>query len=267
MFTAIVTCMGRRRFLERALPAIVQGANLTCLVDYSCPDGSGDWAERTLGHTGRLVVVRVPGQKKFNKPRAYNAGVRELLRRGVGGFYCFLDADTLVGPSFWLWLATHARPEYFYVIRGARDNIDNTGILVVDAQAFAASGGYDENFEGWGYQDIDMRLRLAVKLGMGFEEIPAHLVSAISHSNEVRGRHYQESRSSSWPRNRRLFSYNVRAWAGTTVEQMDPAAVARLTLACRRGVGRGLAAYTFWRNAGASRSAALRLTLAARGCW
>jgi hypothetical protein len=39
------------------------------------------------------------------------------------------------------------------------------GLLVVTRAAFDAVGGYDESYQGWGYEDSDMNLRLLRTVG------------------------------------------------------------------------------------------------------
>ncbi|HNH34373.1 MAG TPA: hypothetical protein PK375_00580, partial [Rhodocyclaceae bacterium] len=60
----IVTCMGRLTHLRESLPRLAtQPASECILVDFSCPEGCGAWAET---HHPAVRVVRVPGQEHFN---------------------------------------------------------------------------------------------------------------------------------------------------------------------------------------------------------
>jgi hypothetical protein len=96
----IVTCMGRRAFLQKTAPAILTQAAARqaryCLVDYSCPDACGDWlASHHAAHVagGTAHVVAVPGRTFFHKTVALNRGARAALDAGAAAL-CFADADT-----------------------------------------------------------------------------------------------------------------------------------------------------------------------------
>lgn len=51
------------------------------------------------------------------------------------------------------------------------------GILAVRADAFDRLGGYDENFQGWGYEDTALLLELKVHYPAGREDGEGHVVS------------------------------------------------------------------------------------------
>ena len=90
----ISTCMGRLEHLRRALPTwLAQPDSEVVVVDWSCPDGSGDWVK---AHHAQAGVVRVPGRAHFNLAAARNAGAA----RASGRWLCFVDADVLLDPGF-----------------------------------------------------------------------------------------------------------------------------------------------------------------------
>lgn len=234
-FTVITTCKGRLQHLQHTLPIFLQGADRVCVVDYSCPQGAGDWAEATYGGTGRLLVKRVVGQKKFNKSKAANAGAKHLWSLGLRGFYCFLDADNIAPPPFWSWLRSHARRDAFYIVATTslleqvrfrlvqepqRTN-QLSGALVVGAVPFMVSGGYDEGFKGRGFQDLDMRLRLYLKMNMPFAEIPRGLLGVINHSARLRTAHYSETQRQAHKHNKPRMRANAKRWTGSRLTRID----------------------------------------------
>lgn len=169
-----------------------------CLVDYSCPERCGDWLEREFPETpaGRRVVVeRVPGCSLFNKSRAHNAGAMRALRGGAE-YLCFVDADTMIHPGFARYVRQNAGRDRFLIAGLGRDGFDMpsmTGLLVVRAEHFSNVGCFDEQFEGWGGEDIEMRLRLYYVGGLGFGDVPLVLANPIAHDNHLRTQFYEES--------------------------------------------------------------------------
>jgi len=142
------------------------------------------------------------------------------------GFYCFLDADNITPPLFWMWLRTCVRPGVFYIAattppieqvtlriaKQAERANQLTGALVVEAPVFIASGGYDTGFTGRGFQDLDMRYRLFLKMGVPFAEIPKGLLGVIEHSPELRVAYYGETQQQSHERNRPRMQENINRW-------------------------------------------------------
>lgn len=167
--------MGRLAHLQDSLPTFPKPC---VVVDYSCPDGSGDWAE-ARGAT----VVRVRDEQYFHKTRALNLGARRAIELGATRL-AFLDADTLVQPGFEEFASTRAT--CLIVPPG---NPALVGILVTPVDDFLKVGGYDVNYQGWGCEDLDMRLRLHLE-GSIFETVPSVFLSSIPHGNDLRTQHY-----------------------------------------------------------------------------
>lgn len=190
--TIVTTCMGRLGFLKRTLPGWLKETSFhVIVVDYSCPDGTSEWIEKSR-FGSRVSVVSVEaeiheGRPVFNLSRARNAGAAE-----VQGFVCFLDADTGVDPGFESWLMKRLDSGCMYCVVPPRGRADTFGALVVHAEAFENCGGYDEEFTGWGFEDGDLRLRLHWN-GIRRIPLPGELLSAIPHENSIRAANYVET--------------------------------------------------------------------------
>jgi hypothetical protein len=187
-----VPCKGRLPFIAKSLATFIGQLDVVCcLVDYDCPDGCGDWAEATYPdavRAGQLVVARVKNRPLFNKSASHNIGARRALADGAS-HVIFADADTLLDPRFSSWIRPRLDDRRFWVAALRPDGCDELGLyglIVVPAPALRATRGYDERFEGWGSEDLDLRLRLrcAEKLEIG--EIPLDLVRGLTHANELR---------------------------------------------------------------------------------
>jgi len=194
----IVSCMGRREFLRRTAPTMLARRDIGyCLVDYSCPERSGDWIEQTYPEAateGRLLVERVAGCQHFNKCAALNAGARRAIRAGAR-WLCFLDADTIALDGFFDWIGAELDADRFLIADLRPDGSDPpslTGALVVSSARFAETAGYDEAFRGWGGEDIEFRLRLHALHRLSFGRIPLSLLEPIEHDDALRAQFYEE---------------------------------------------------------------------------
>lgn len=179
----IVTCMGRLGHLRASLPRLAaQGDSECILVDYSCPDGCGAWAEAEFP---AVRVVRVPGQQTFNLARARNAGAAAARTPWL----CFVDADVVVAPRF----ADALRPLLLpgRLLRASPLEPELWGTHAVPAGDFARVGGYDECFEGWGGEDVDFFARL-VEAGCRPAAFPAGLLEPIRHADAERVRFHAD---------------------------------------------------------------------------
>ncbi len=177
----ITTCMGRLDHLRQSLPTwLVQPDSEVVVVDYSCPQQSGEWVERTRPD---VKVVRVPNEPYFNLSRARNAGAGAAS----GRWLCMVDADVLMAPDFTAALRHLLDTGYFFrVEQGARH--DQAGTTLISRDAFNAVGGYDEVIEGWGAEDHDIYLRLQHE-GQRRAHFPARLLSSIPHGDDLRTQH------------------------------------------------------------------------------
>jgi hypothetical protein len=190
--------MGRLAFLRHTAPLILSQPRFKfCLVDYSCPDACGDWLEATFRDAireRRAVVERVPGQPRFNKCRAHNAGARRARSEGAE-YLCFLDADTLIRPEFSEHVIARMRKDRFLIAALRPDGSDMpsmTGLLVVHGDEFAKVGGFDEKFLGWGGEDIELRLRLYLLGGLSYGDVPLTLARPMEHDDSLRTRFYAQ---------------------------------------------------------------------------
>lgn len=221
----IVTCMGRLTFLRQTLPSVLaEFPGVYCLVDYGCPEQSGAWVESEYTdevERGRIIVHRVPNVNVFHKTDALNQGARRAMRAGCQ-YLCFLDADTVVLNRFWSWLA-HDWDRSKFLVANLQSMRSLFGVLVVGAQDFERVGGYDEEFRGWGNEDLELRLRLHLLGGLEYAHLPVHVLSGISHGDWLRTRHYSEkSREASFAKNWEYMLCKVRAWTGRELDQLGP---------------------------------------------
>lgn len=179
--TFVTTCRGRLNHLRESLPTFARQPDAAVVVvDYSCPDGSGDWVEANFPH---VEVVRSPGNPRFELARARNLGAARVR----SPWTCFIDADTRVDPSFCERLRPLLAPGFFY--RAEPCTVDAWGTTVCATEDFLDMGGYDEVIQGWGKDDEDFYARL-IMAGVRHAAFPGELVQAAPHSDSERVAHY-----------------------------------------------------------------------------
>ncbi len=219
----VVTCKGRLDFLKRTVPTFVdQRAATYCLVDYLCPQASGDWLEAQYRGRPDVAVVRVPGRERFHKTHANNRGAAHALELGASHLM-FADADTLFADGSLARFAALLAPGHFLIAGRTPDDRtvrSLTGFIVLSADDFVRSGGYDETFEGWGAEDIEFRLRLFFELNLVPIEVPYGLLEALGHDDGLRTAYYREKDPAvSLHHNREKLLKKLIAWSGKGFEQ------------------------------------------------
>jgi N-terminal domain of galactosyltransferase len=223
-----VPCMGRLSFLRQTVGFVISHPDANyCLVDYSCPDQCGDWLAQRYAdeiRRRRMAIERVPNQKLFHKCKAHNAGAYRALSEGAE-YLCFLDADTVVGPTFFEWIRSHVARRSFLIAGKRPDGSDLpsvTGLLVVHRDAFRQVGGFDESFRGWGGEDIEMRLRLFLLAGLDYVNVPLSLITPLPHGDALRTQFYAERdiRASNRDNMRHLARKIAVEWKGRCVRDL-----------------------------------------------
>lgn len=223
-FAFITTCMGRLLHIQRSFTRLAEdprfgkatGQWLYVLVEFADPDNSGDWLERIHPERAHIVRIEIQEEKSvsFNKPVCQNTGAMHAIEQGAE-YLVFLDADTIVTPELLSYLDQNVSLDSFLVFRSLSEKRDLTGFLCVNKRHFVRVGGYDVNFQGWGAEDLEMRVRLFLKAGLSFGEISADLASSIPHEDQLRTKHYQEkNKDRSHDRNLSLLCGNIMQWTG-----------------------------------------------------
>lgn len=213
MICLITTCRNRLSHLQETLPRFMAEFK-TVVVDYSCPESCGDWAE-----TQGANVCRVPGRELWNKPDAMNLGAAVAMAMRASRLL-FVDADTLIEPGLADALSRLELDQIALAgpkkgIRRVNSTPETTpslcGLLCVTVEAFQRVNGYDVIYAGWGYDDLDMRLRLLTDGEQRPVWVPPSLVHAIEHEDELRGEQGVGTLWEQHKRNRAVFLPRLNA--------------------------------------------------------
>ncbi len=165
------------------------------LLDFECPEQSGRFCEEQLKSLlgTRLIIRRISGHPFFAKTIALNALEASLPSEAKR--LLFVDADTKIASSFFSYIKSEWLEEEFLIAgpgTDGRDIRDLTGFLGVSRGHFQAVGGYDTQFSDYGAEDLDLRLRLHLELGLPFREVPRDYLDPLPHSDEIRARYLSE---------------------------------------------------------------------------
>lgn len=178
----ITTCKGRRQHLAETLPKLAQQADTeTIVVDYDCPDGTAEWVQENFP---AVKLVRVENAPVFNIARARNLGAGQA----TSPWLFFVDADVQVHSGFSTAVLPMLDPTHYF--QCIHDRKALVGSILLPQRVFTAIGGYDDVFEGWGGEDVDLSRRIEWS-GLSPVELPAYLLDTIHHNTELRTRFYQ----------------------------------------------------------------------------
>lgn len=178
-FSFITTCKGRLQHVQQTLPSLVQQSDCECIVvDYNCPQKTGDWVEQNFP---QVKVVRVTDDEGWIISRARNLGAQAANTEWL----IFIDADIRLVGDLFSWLTPQLAPGNFFRAGITREKMDNFGTFVCHRDDFAKTGGYDELLRGWGKEDNDMYYRLRIN-GCTQHFFPAQFIDPIPHDDEQR---------------------------------------------------------------------------------
>jgi GT2 family glycosyltransferase len=177
----VTTCKGRLSALRQSLGPMLDQPGVSCVVvDYSCPDGAGDWVEAT--HRSARVV-RVPDRPEFNASAARNIGARHADAPWLG----FVDSDVVLDPNFAATVRPALAPGGFY--RARSDDPGLGGTFLCAREDFERVGGYDENYACWGEEDNDLFDAFQF-IGLEQRFFPGSLLRHLPHDDTARTRFY-----------------------------------------------------------------------------
>jgi hypothetical protein len=185
-----ITCKGRLHHLRETLPGNLRDnadhPDLEfVLLDYNSGDGLEAWARETLAPwiaSGRVVYYREKSAAAYRSCHAKN--VAHAL--ATGDVVCNLDADNFTGAGYATALAALFEEEGERIlVTGGPGGL--FGRLALRSDTFRILRGYDEDLQGWGYDDEDLRVRGA-HWGLRLIPLVVEGMRALEHSDEERTR-------------------------------------------------------------------------------
>lgn len=205
--TYITTCKGRLEHLRQSLPRVAAQPQVQVIVvDYDCPDGSGQWVKDNFP---QVRVVRIDDDPGFLLTRARNAGGQAADTPWLA----FFDADILLADDFFRTASENLVSGHYY--RADPPSIQTWGSVVCERDIFLKVGGYDPVFRGWGGEDDDFYSMLEFA-GCRRGVMDGHRLSEIDHGDDARTRFQADAKLASHQRNQvyRMVKLDVMRMSG-----------------------------------------------------
>ncbi len=160
-------CMGRAHDLIQTLAKnIADNADYPSvefvLLDYNSRDGLGEWvAANMMEHieSGKLVYARTTEPAWFHMAHSRNVA----FKLDSGEIVCNVDADNWTSPGFATYLNRLANecPERALFAKGRQLLRGRIGFYKSEWEHLL--GGYDEDMEGYGHEDVDIADRAVLQ--------------------------------------------------------------------------------------------------------
>lgn len=197
-----ITCKDRLSHLQQTLPQnIASHADDPdvefVILNYNSSDHLHDWMRDTyeeLRRSDRVVYFLNSDPTLFHASHAKN----QAFRLARGSILCNLDADNYTGANFASYLREQLQTLDFLsggVIEDNRIIATNVrgveGRNVVPRELFWALGGFDEDFNSWGYEDSNLSERMML-LGLVGRTIDDKFLSCIDHDDDLRTRFFSK---------------------------------------------------------------------------
>lgn len=209
MIVFCTTCRGRTAHVKQTLPRNLANNKSSnskfVLLNYDSPDGLLDYIvtnHQEALKSGKLVVYSYcPPDGKWHMAHAKSMAMRLGILEG-GDTVVTLDADNFTGPNLDEYIdanlepGSFLHPDFASIKRMSwtpeRPLRGFAGRLAIRAQDFLKLGGYDEQFNLWGSEDIDLlgRLHRSGYKPKFFHHTNLHVVP---HGPEVRFKEYPEA--------------------------------------------------------------------------
>lgn len=183
--SVVITCKGFLPVLKQSLPLwlIQQTPAEILVVDYGCPDGTADWIATNYPAVRCVRVTR--DSEWFNMSRARNIGGCAASGKAI----LFADADFLPGPDYTAQVLDRIRggaevvPSGYYGWGDHPTEPQTGGQCAMTASLFHRLRGFDESFEGYGWEDVDI-LNRAKAAGAAFRYVyhPGHIPHSLPHT-------------------------------------------------------------------------------------
>lgn len=197
-----ITCKDREHHLKKTLPINIKATNNFnvefCVLNYNSSGDLDDWIKEKYSAEIKSKLIKY---YKTDKPKYFHMShAKNMVHKMASGeILCSLDADTFIHPEL-----------CNIIIRFFRSNncfLRRDGLMIIRNKDFIGLGGYDENFVGWGWEDVDFSLRSA-KFGINPIELDVLYYQTIKHHDNDRNRNTTISIHDSYHYNLEILNKN-----------------------------------------------------------
>ena len=189
------TTMGRLHHLWLTLSSNLQHNQYSdvefVVLDYGSQDGVAEWVQQAFPDelkSGRLQFYRLPWPSKFHAAHAKNCA----HRLAHGDIVANVDADTFVLPEYGHALREHldrSMRNYVRLVPPDRSQFSLCGRVALRREEFIRLGGYNENLQGYGFEDTNL-LERAQRLGLRTIGLSSAYAACLEHSDAERTINY-----------------------------------------------------------------------------
>ena len=156
--------MNRLHHLQQTLEKNIQDNYLPdevefVLMDYHSTDGLEQWIYHAMMQhieSGMLVYYRTPEPEYYFRSHSRNMA----FRLANAGILCNLDADNFLGKGFASFMIDEFTRQECIFYTSNESSHDTFGRVCVKQDDFLSIKGYNESLQGYGYEDIDLFVRL-----------------------------------------------------------------------------------------------------------
>jgi hypothetical protein len=206
----VSTCKGRAQHIRLTLPRNLSDNpgpdSKFILLDWNSGDDLIDYVRANFPMqiaSGKLTVYSERTSPTFEMSRAKNCAMRCAILEGCD-ILVTVDADNFTGLNFEGFITDNLRGKGVFLcpdfphIKSLPHGPDRpqrgyAGRLAIRAQEFIKMGGYDETFDVWRGEDIDIIARMQ-RVGHAMQTIPNHYLNAIPHGSDIRFKEYPHAK-------------------------------------------------------------------------
>lgn len=198
-FSFLTTSMNRCEDLKQTyLENIKMGVSIfgsQCefiLLNYNSKDDIDEWVIRSnFGKYCNFKYLKTTKYQYFNMSVAKNI----VGNKAIGNVLCWLDSDTKLTLNYVNKLKsvfTENSSRKFLAVNYNEKSRGTCGRIACFREDYLEVGGYDESFEGWGYEDIDFTKRLQL-ISCKQHNVPADFVDKIDNSKLNKFENYKDT--------------------------------------------------------------------------
>jgi hypothetical protein len=155
------------------------------LLDYNSTDGLDQWVKSNCAkyiESGILKYYKTEHPAYFDRSHSRNMA----FKLATGDIICNVDADNFLGESF----AGYVREEFkkdssIFITANSRQK-DTIGRVCVKRSDFYKVKGYNEDFEGYGFEDFEFYERLKNHNLKPISFSQKEFLNVITHSDDER---------------------------------------------------------------------------------
>jgi GR25 family glycosyltransferase involved in LPS biosynthesis len=158
------------------------------LLNFNSTDDTHNWSlQQSFYNNSNFKYIHTNKYKFFNMSISKNI----LGKTAEGEVLCWVDADNILSEQYITDLIEvySSKKNIFTFVDYHENKKGLTGRISCKLIDFYEVGGYDESFDGWGYEDVDFRLRLKL---VGLTEVECGGVEQIDTIDTEKFANYEK---------------------------------------------------------------------------